>query len=308
MNIIDQNQLINLYIDESGSAYLGEPRYRFYVVSGVIMYQNEVQLANNLFEMWRRKYLLDPSKSFHAVDFFEDFKEKGTEKYKKTFLRINKRFEEATNELTQIISNLKFSARIFYVDLPKLRYKFAISKFPKKRTKKNKNDYQKQIIIQTAGNPYLPLNPTLESAFEFHAKKLAGDEKCGYVSFESQRDFDEQTLTVFHNFQKKINGNNNNSYKYGNDILGINLLTKPSLASGIELADLIAYLNCQTLRGIYAKNELNKIRDERLVLIRKMQLCLNRKFKIQRINVTDKSEIIKTKKASMLLACLGEAP
>ena len=66
--------LKNLYLDESGRYFIGDPDYRFFLITAVILNPDETELANLLFAKWRDKYLINPDKSIHAADFFENRK------------------------------------------------------------------------------------------------------------------------------------------------------------------------------------------------------------------------------------------
>jgi len=307
----------DLFIDESGSAYIGEPRYRFYVAAGIFIEPHERDLGNMLFKLWRRKYWKDENRPFHSFDFFEDYRKPADHRLTKQNLLINSHFFKATDELIEILSNVKFQACVYYVDLPLLRQRYHIPLFPEKRTRHQKKQYWLDIAKQTSGNPYLPINSTLKNIFVTHEQILSQKKCSGFINFESLAEQDTEALSYFHYHQNKLKkeydiqkskGLNpkNRNYLYGQHILGINLLTKNSLDCGIELAALIAYVTFQTLRGKYIKPELKELRKYRLLLIRSIQRTLRDKLNVRYHSSTDSTEIVETKKASMLLAYLGE--
>lgn len=294
------NNYKNLYLDESGYNYIGQAKYRFFLLSATLINSSEKELADHLFMKWRSKHLKNPNKCFHASQFFEDRK---GEEFKRNELSITRNFNNSVKELMELISYIEFSSRVFYVDLPNLRKRLKISEPPiaasESLNKQLKTEYSKQkmeyskAIKKTLGEDkrYLPLYLTLNRCFEYHNNLLSDDDhslNIGYINMESQSNSDIKFIKIFHSYKDK-------DETYGKKIIGINLHTKSSLDSGIELSDLITYIACQTLRfKSKLKEELKDIPTTRIAIIKDIRKIL-RLAKVDIQNVTN--DPIKYKKS-----------
>lgn len=288
---------LNLYLDESGFSYIGQNKYRFFLLTALIITPQENQLANLLFSKWRKKYLSDSNKCLHAADFFEDHK-KG---YKPRKLYMSHVFTKAVKDLEEIISKIEFYARVFYIDLPQIRKLLMINEPPlgngltRREYNALKREYSRRLQIIHGSNIYLPLIKTLENSFIFHADILEKSQKQdilkrsakAYINIESQKNSDIQLINTFHKNASIV------YKKFGEDIVGLNLHTKGSLDAGIELADLISYISFQTLRNkCKLKYELKHLTGAKIKLIKNLRTLLRGHFKVKLQNV------LKTKKAT----------
>lgn len=283
------NDLKNLYIDESGRYYIGEPHYKFFMLSALVLTDKEKELSGLLFSKWRHKYLNDPLKSFHAYDFFED----GLIGYKKHELSFARNFNHSVSEIIEILKIVDLKAIVFYVDIEKLRFMKGIRRPPVQPRqnstiqerqeynilKKEYSDHIKSILPDK--QKFLPLTKSLRQCFVFHETFLGSTNECGYINFESQSNSDTLLLETFHNYAPQ-------NRSYGNKVLGIQLHTKRSQDPGIELSDLISYTSCQMLRSKHRRRmELTGIAPEKLDQLRRVQYYLREKLKIDIINVTN---------------------
>jgi hypothetical protein len=297
MNNLSLSNNKDLYLDESGYNYIGQSKYRFFLLSATVIESSDKELANLLFMKWRAKHLRNANKCFHASQFFEDRK---GEIFKKSELSITRNFNNSVKELMELISYIKFSSKVFYVDLPELRKKL---KLPDPPTESNyleqnrKKDYSRQkkkysaVIKETLGEDkrYLPLVLALHRCFDYHNNLLSNIDK-GYINMESQSNSDVKFIKIFHSYKDK-----DKDKKYDKRIVGLNLHTKSSLDSGIELSDLITYIACQTLRSRFRlKNELKHIADNRMLIIKHIRYIL-RSAGVSIIDVT--SDPIRYKKS-----------
>ena len=289
----DSQNLLNLFIDESGASAIYEPRYKCFLISAIVLSPSEKELANLLFKKWRDKYLATPNKCFHATDFFEDY----VAGYKKAQLRIGKNFNMSIDELIEIISYLDIKGEVYFVDIHKLRRRLLLSEPPEYRNifsdsadEKAYNlsvDSYKERVKNTIGRKkvYHPLALTLKSAFDFHFKYINSTQTDspdrGYIHFESLSGADR--LLIEHYY--KLTGKVDRSYQ--EKIIGINFHTKNSLDAGIELADLISYISFQTLRFKYRRTEeYVNLTPESIVQIRKLRTFMREKLKIRIVEVT----------------------
>lgn len=284
----------NLFVDESGAYYLGEPRYRFFLMASIILKDDERNLASLLFKKWREKYQINHNKSFHAADFFE-----GYQLNNKPQLSIFKNFIKAADDLLKILENIEFQASVFYVDLIKLRTKYNIPSPPQKPKMINASDHLKYAAEKKRYKQKLkmsfgllvnkPIYLVSSAIFKNHRDHLLIDKEnpfCGYIHFESQADSDPILIDALHKFFHSEDGHH---YKYGETIIGINFHTKGSLEAGVELADLIAYISTQSLRFKYKRklelSILSNLSKKKIDIIKKMRRIMCNKHKVGHIEV-----------------------
>lgn len=300
-------KLVNLCVDESGVASVGIFQHRFFLMTAVVISPDQQELAGLLFAKWRKKYLNNPIKSFHAADFFEDFEDG----YKKVELKIQKNFKKAIKELNDILDHVEFKAKVFFVDLPELRKDLGIknapdykSEFKSEEEKKvyttKRKEFQEYFEQSHAGSKDIPYALPLFNTFLYHQEIMEDIEKkdtfkrkaIGFIFFESLSGADTKAISNYHKYKEKV-GNG-----YSKRIVGINFPTKNSLDGGIEIADYISYISCQTLRAqhrVYSetKNISSKLKET----LRELRDFMRETCKVEIINVT-KFNLPKTKKAS----------
>jgi len=245
-------------------------------MAGVLVNDSNEHKISSEIRKWKNKYLLNASSSFHSVDFFEDY----IDNYRNKRLEDSKSFFSACINLIDVFLSIPFEAKVFYIDLPELRKKLGFNAYIF-----GKQNYLKDVINKDYGGKFLqPINTILEEFFCFHEANMLKTKKKGYICFESQREFDEQTIKTFHqtlhshNKGKKI-------YKYGKTLLGIHFDTKASLCASLELADFIAYGSTQYLRNRERSKELT-IKPERLKILLEVYKRVKRDRKIDLRNCT----------------------
>lgn len=284
----------NLYIDESGFYYIGESRYRFFILSAVLIAPDQKLLADQLFAQFRSKYLIDPDRCLHAAEFFEDH----NPKYKKQYFKNSAYMRNAIDDLKDIISHLNFYSISAYCDIPRIRKRLSINDPPFKKiamTKIEKSQYKhdkkiyKEAIKNTIGEKKnCALTMTLHKLLQFHSEKLAFFENHdkyqrlveSYINFESQKESDGLIIDNFHRYQDQ-------NYTYGGNLVGVNLHTKRSLDGGIQLADLISYISCQSLRSKHLlKNEI-LLNPTMLGYMKELRILLRGKYNVDLINVSE---------------------
>lgn len=298
----DENvELLNLCVDESGTAALGINPYRFFLLTAVVINEDQQELACLLFTEWRKKYLKNPSKSLHTADFFEDFEND----YKKPELRIEKHFKSAVDDLLDILKHINFFTEVYYIDLKELRKKLGVTNVPEYREAKDftnsqekREYYQKRKIFEknlsTAhkGNLDKPYILPLFELFQFHNKHLELEEKKdpfkrkfkGFINFESLSGADVKSINYFHKFKEKIN------FDYRHRVVGINFPTKNSLDGGIEIADIISYVSYQTLRFSHKlAHEMKTIPEYRKKQLKRMRTFMRKSRNIELVNVTNRN-------------------
>jgi len=261
-----------------------------------------------MLEMWKRKYLSIPNCSFHAVDFYENNK-KG---YRKNLLRIKKSFDKAHTELIDLVLNLHFQAKVFYVDMKKVQKGLKLHNLSKKDKIKVEQivDGEVRDQIQTTktrlknligADTHYPIKLCIQEALIFHSEELKSHNATGSIYLDSRKEFDTYSIEAYHSFNlpKKRDLENTEEqlrYIYGKEITAIHLQTKATPDAGIEIADLVSYLFFQYLRGKHSLYiELDSIEKDRLALIRKSNASLFSKELVIKDDLTKKC-IIKLKK------------
>lgn len=294
MNNVKDVAFYNLYIDESGFYYIGESRYRFFILSAVLITPDQKALSDLLFAQFRNKYLINPNKCFHAAEFFEDH----NPKYKKHYFKNPAYMRKAVNDLKDLITHLNFDSISAYCDIPRVRRRLSINDPHKKKIvmstaektqyKLDKRVYKEAIVNAIGEKRNLPLTMTLYRLLHFHSDKLTFYESHdkykrkveSYINFESQKESDSLIIDNFHRYQDR-------NYTYGDNLIGVNLHTKGSLDGGIQLADLISYVSCQILRSKHSlKNEIS-LNSSVLSYIRELRLLLREMYRVDLINISE---------------------
>jgi hypothetical protein len=282
---------INLYIDESGRPHIGDPKYRFFLIAAVAMTKEQNTLANLLFSKWRNRFISDDHKyrAFHAVDFFEEYKNG----YRRKNMVFTKSFSSAIDALIEIFKYIEIEAKCFYIDRQKLRTLMHIKAPPallinevdnrphSYEYKKIQKEYRDHIKKQTT-KEFEPQTLSLHAAFSYHAHLInKSHSKQGAINFESLSSQDSRLVEIFHKY-------NNPDYIEGKQITCINYHTKASLDSGIEIADLVSYVSFQSLRNKYhLKKELSDIPEDRIGYIIRLRKMMRDSLGIELVDVTE---------------------
>jgi hypothetical protein len=268
----------------------------FFINSATLLSPSQISLADLLFAEWREKYLSNPSKCFHAADFFEDY----VYGYKKPELRITRNFNKSIEDLMDILTHIKFKAHAYYIDLFKLRERLLLKEPPPHinsfSSPTEEADYRarksayENIIINTLGKKkkFLPLSLVLKRAFQFHYNEIEGYQKKdpvktvkAYINFESLSGSDTLLVANFHKLKNAVHSS------YGDKIVGLNFHTKNSLDGGIELADLISYVSCQTIRFVHRRTtEYSNLDSLAVTSLRKIRALMNSFHKIELVDAS----------------------
>ncbi len=267
-NAIIQDPRLDLYIDESGLSYVGQSKFRYFLITAVIIDPKQRTLANLLMQKWRDKYLLNPYKCLHAFDFFESKNPKASHIIK-TELSISRNFNNAVEELMEFLSYITFKSISFYVDLPKVRSRLHIDEPPAYSSagdyKLKKKEFSRKLKKSLSGKIFIPLDLTIKRALNYHLSVLKEEDAIGYVNAESNRTTDLRLVGIYNTY---IDIDSD----YGKKVLGIRLHNKKSLDAGIEIADLISYISFQTLRFSKKLNaELADVPKNRFKVIQKVR-------------------------------------
>ncbi len=167
----------------------------------------------------------------------------------------------------KIVVNHPVIVNNLYIDAPPAK-KRPESSETNKAYEIYKRIYSQKLKLSLADKRFSPLDLTIRRAFDFHSQSLIPEDKIikvGYINLESQKTSDNKLINLFHSY-KNIN------YSYGNIILGLNLHTKGSLDAGIELADFISYVSCQTLRFSHRlSKELLDVPNNRYDILKRLR-------------------------------------
>jgi hypothetical protein len=245
-------------------------------MAGVLINNDKEEKLSSEIRKWKNKYLVRSDVTFHAVDFFEDFKSK----YRKIELDNPKIFYKAVIELVTVFLSVTYEAKVFYIDLKRLRKDMNFDRYITGKQRILKDIFNKEY----SGNYLQPISTILEKFFLFHENYIKENKKTGYVCFESQKEFDEQTIKTFHK-TLQAHRNHATTYKYGREVLGIHFYTKASLCAALELSDFIAYCSTQHLRLEQKSTEL-KIKSDRLQALVEAYRSIKQRRKIYLRNCT----------------------
>lgn len=279
----------SLYIDESGDSDLLSPRYRFFLMTGIVMSDDEVVFAERLLKKWKKKHSLSLDLGFHAYDLFESNENNALQ------LRTHRIFNTAVKQLIDIVGMIEYEAYCAVIDLKLVRESMNLQEPPikvnfstKSEYKKAKKDYDESFAKSHGDKKRnLPLEFALDYLLKEYKSHLNTEKSTNgnSINFESLSANDAKIIQIFHQLQSS----GNLTTQYGKDIHGIKFHTKSSWTSAIEIADLISYSVTQSYRSKHhLKSELLTVPKRSLLAVRTIKKSINPKTKFHLFKETKK--------------------
>jgi hypothetical protein len=229
-------QKSTLYIDESGKSSLLSNEKEPFILTGVILDDQETITIEGFFTYIKRKYHIDETKPFHSYHIFEN---------KNTKLS-NKSLLELSNTLAEFISLIPIKITVLEID--KRLFKEAIGLEDPKECKGSKK--RKEV-------PELPYKVLASQLFIWFAQYLKSENRIGQVFSDSRRGGDHQLLKTLNLCKEghlpQINGDLSVLIK--ERITALSFAEKNFLSGGLELTDLISYITFFRVRKLLAQNK-----------------------------------------------------
>lgn len=213
--------LATLFVDESGKSSLAEKANEPFLLSGVILDDQDKQIIEGFFGYIKLKYGIDKNKPFHSYDIFENPESKLNDN---TLLSLSE-------NLGEFISLIPIRAYIFVINKNVFRKSLGV---------KSLDDFKGSIERKEMKEyPYRIMSTKLFSEF---GRYLESQDQIGQVIADSRRGADYQmvrTLSTIKENGVPIDPDSQRSIKHR--LNAISFAEKGYLSGGLEITDLISY-------------------------------------------------------------------
>ncbi len=235
------NNVVNLFIDESGKPDLLDKKYRNFILTGITIPNTELEIVSGYFSFIKRKYNLPEKIPFHTYNLIEDT----TSEYYLTEVQI-RMFVRSMMEFLELIP---FNVVIIKTNKPNFIKKYRIKEEMLKGSQENK---ERNGII------YLLSALTMLERF---ALALEKDDSYGMIHTDSRKYLDTQLIKAFVDIKEPmLKGKNpNTSALAAKRLCSIEFANKTALSGGLELADFISYVAFAKLERKLGKFHLQKV-------------------------------------------------
>lgn len=220
-----------LFLDESGKATLTDPKYDVFLLTGIILDDEEVNNIESYFSYIKRRFDLNENEPFHSYDIFEGPKRNSLDRNKKLASLIADFIETIPAEIT-----------ICVVDKPGVKQGLGVTS---DQQFKGENKLKKNEVKES---PYKIAASTL---FHRFAKHLNNQNRTGMIITDSRRGADAQLLKTLELCKLESGPLKEESTGLVKDhVSAICFAEKNYLSGGIEIADLISYTLFFELRNM----------------------------------------------------------
>ncbi len=210
-----------LFLDESGKSSLAEKQNEPFVLTGVILDENEITPVEGFFNYIKRKYSIETSRPFHSYDIFENPTSKLSTIKSKSLI-------ETLSDFISIIP-----IKIYIISIDKSLFKLALGV-------KNNNDFKGSTERKEMRDyPYRIMSSFI---FKWFANYLKKTENIGQIIVDSRRGGDYQLLKSL-NLAKDLKGPlpKQTAKLIRDRCTAICFAEKNFLSGGLEITDLISY-------------------------------------------------------------------
>lgn len=221
-----------MFIDESGDASLNHAGQHF-ILAAVIIKHEDLQIIEGYLRLLKRKFFADDHKILHATDLFE----RPYQKYRQ-LRRPRNVTGPFIQRLHDILDIIPYSSCVYYVDKNTLRAHHSYKPVKGKKS--------------ATLNLDLPYELAATSAILDFTNFLKSKHSKGEIVIESRLHKDSKFVEYFDNTRKSRfpGGNPNPRFNDVKDsIPSLLIFNKYSGNSGLEIADLVAYITYRKLYG-----------------------------------------------------------
>lgn len=231
-----------LFIDESGKSSLskivGEP----FILTGVILDNEDISTVQGFFNYIKRKSNLDPATPFHSYDIFEDTSNKITDQQAKILSKT----------LSEFISLIPINIYILQINKSEFRKALGI---------RTDADFKKSPKTREMKEfPYKIMSAML---FKWFARYLQKNKAVGQIIVDSRRGMDDKLIKNLDACKDQSAGLLGviNSKLVAERLTAICFAQKTFLSGGLEITDLISYTSF-----FHAKRKMASMRTVNLHL------------------------------------------
>lgn len=220
--IEQMKNLSTLYIDESGKSSLLEKAEEPFILTGVILDEEEKSPIEGFFNYIKLKYNIDPDIPFHGYDIFENPKS-----------RLNDtQLASLAEKLADFISLIPIKVHIATINKKQFKSVLGIT---------SDNDFKgSKERKEMAEYPYRICACIL---FKWFAKSLRSNSSIGEIIVDARRGGDYQLIKTLYASKELNNGymDAESAQLIADKCTAICFAEKQFLSGGLELTDLISY-------------------------------------------------------------------
>lgn len=225
-----------LFIDESGKSGLFSDEKEPFIMTGVILDNQEIDAIEGFFTYIKRKYGIDDTKPFHSYHIFENEETK----------LIDSKLIDLAKTLAEYISLIPIQLTIIKID--KKTFKEAIGL---------ENAEQCSGSKEKKNIPELPYKVLASQLFKWFTDYLEDNDHIGQIVVDSRRGGDHELLETFHLYQE---GHSHQVSEEMSEIMkeritAICFADKNFLSGGLEITDLLSYVTFFRVRELLTQNE-----------------------------------------------------
>lgn len=221
-----------LYVDESGIANLLDLSYEHFLLTGVLVSEEEAENMNGYFNIMKRKYGLNLEFPFHSFDLFED---KDSNIYlpdasAKVFLQ----------SIVEFIKVFPLQVKVFHAQKKNFRKLGGLKDAEDYRGSKE-NKTKKEIIYTLAATELFYWFTKFLGETDFVERNNAS----GRIVVDSRKGMDKYLLQAYNNCKEKQQRRNAEERTMAElakkRLHSITFSDKSTLTGGLEIVDLISY-------------------------------------------------------------------
>lgn len=228
------NDLLHLFIDESGKAELLNRKYSDFILTGVLIGNSELAIISGYFSFIKRKYKLPEQFPFHTYDLLEN----PNSPYKLQTRQISM-FVQSMQEFLQLTP---LAIYVVHVHKPSFMMMHIITEKDLKGSQENK---------QRNGILYYLASIVMISRV---AKRLELQNAQCAMHVDSRKYLDNQLLKAFIDIKeptlKTKDGSQQNAIvEVAKRLCFIEFANKTALSAGLEVADFVSYVTFAHIRN-----------------------------------------------------------
>jgi len=228
-----------LFIDESGKSSLVDSKYNQFILTGVILNDDDIKTVEGFFTYIRRKYKIDTNRPFHSYDIFEDI---GSDEL------TPKEMATLVETLADFINIIPIQIKIISINKVEFRKVIGI--------KSNKDFSISRNAREIKEFPYRIMAAKL---FKWFAEYLHKTGSIGQIIVDAKKGSDDQLIKTL-NLCKEFSGPLKpvESKLIKDKCTAICFADKTFLSGGLEITDFISYTSFFHVRK--SMSEMNFIK------------------------------------------------
>jgi len=210
------DELLHLFIDESGKAELTDNKYQNFLLTGIWLTTKDLATTSGYFSFIKRRYGLPLDVPFHTYDLIEDPKKK------LSAVQIPK----FVNSMAEFIETVPFNSFLILTKKTKFIKDFKIDV-------KNLESLNNRIIYRLS----------LMYLLQEFSLNLEKNNLNSAIHVDSRKYLDTELIKAYNDIKEKTyKGTKNEIVEAAKRLCSIEFASKTALSSGLELADFISFV------------------------------------------------------------------